>query len=101
MTPPLPPLRVALLSSGLGYTVRGIESWMADLGDHLPVDVEAELWPGGPLQHSRRRVRRCVSLNRNSRLLSPLSWDRRYYLEQLCQIPSILWNVRQFQPQVL
>jgi glycosyltransferase involved in cell wall biosynthesis len=103
MTPAQPqlPLRVALLSSGLGYTVRGIESWMIDLADHLPADIEAELWPGGPVQHPSRRVRRCASLNRNSHLLSPLSWDRRYYLEQASQIPSILWNVRKFQPHIL
>jgi glycosyltransferase involved in cell wall biosynthesis len=100
-TQPQIPLRVALLSSGLGYTVRGIESWMADLADHLPEDVDAELWPGGPLQHAHRRVRRCVSIDRNSRLLSPLCWNRRYHLEQLSQIPSILWNVRKFQPHIL
>jgi glycosyltransferase involved in cell wall biosynthesis len=95
------PLRVALLSSGLGYTVRGIESWMADLADHLPEEVDAELWSGGPLNHVRRRVRRCISIDRNSSLLAPLSWGRRYYLEQLSQIPSILWNVRKFQPHIL
>ena len=95
------PLRLALVSSGLGYTVRGIEHWMLDLANHLPKDIEAELWPGGPVQHPSRRVRRCASLNRNSHLLSPLSWDRRYYLEQASQIPSILWNVRKFQPHIL
>lgn len=98
---PQPALRIALLSSGLGYTVRGIESWMTDLADHLPGEVEVELWPGGPLRHSRRSVRRCPSLGRDARLLRGLTWDRRYYLEQLSQIPSILWNVRRFQPRIL
>ena len=98
---PQPPLRVALLSAGLGYTVRGIESWMTDLADHLPSEVEAELWPGGTMQHPRRHVRRCRSLDRNSRFLSMLSWSKRYYLEQLSQIPSILWNVRIFKPHIL
>jgi glycosyltransferase involved in cell wall biosynthesis len=95
------PLRLALVSSGLGYTVRGIEHWMLDLANHLPKDVDVELWPGGPLSHPRRPVSRCFSWNRDSRLLRRLPWGRRYHFEQLSQIPSVLWRIRRFRPDII
>lgn len=95
------PLRVALVSSGLGYTVRGIEHWMLDLANHLPKDVDVELWPGGPLSHPSRPVSRCFSWNRDSRLLRRLPWGRRYHFEQLSQIPSVLWRIGRFRPDII
>ena len=49
------PLRAAQLSSGLGYTARGIETWMVELAAHLPDDIAVELWSGGPVPASTTR----------------------------------------------
>ena len=53
---PTTPLRVALISSGLGCTARGIETWMVELAAHLPDDIFVELWSGGPVPSATARA---------------------------------------------
>jgi 1,2-diacylglycerol 3-alpha-glucosyltransferase len=87
------PVRVALISSGLGHVLRGVESWMQDLAVHLPRDLDVELWAGGRLRNppSDRPFRRLHSVSREVRAARPLHWDRRYQLEQITAFPLAMW----------
>ena len=112
------PLKLLLLSSGLGYTARGIETWMAELALHLPGEMHVELWSGGPAPSAKMRLTRCLhGLNRDARWLRRLPWHRRYLLEQLsilpqsvallrwhqmdlvyCGDPVLSWHLKRFRP---
>ncbi len=113
-----PRMSLALLSSGLGYTARGIEAWMEDLAAHLPDELAVELWSGGPAPPSARRPAFSFhGLSRDARLLKGWNWHRRYQLEQLsvlaqavvrlrrhkidvvyCGDPALSWHLKRFRP---
>jgi 1,2-diacylglycerol 3-alpha-glucosyltransferase len=89
------PLRVALISSGLGFVARGIEVWMQELARLLPQDVHAELWSGGPPPAiDGRAARHLHALSRDARVLGTLSWHRRYQAEQLSALPRAILLLR-------
>src|ERR1700730_5667434 len=85
-------MNLVLASSGLGYTRRGIETWMADLAVKLSSDrLSVELWSGGLVRLAEGiRVRHLHALNRDGRLLQGMSWGRRYNVEQLSILPRAL-----------
>jgi len=87
------PPRVALISSGLGHVMRGIETWMTELATHLPAALPVELWSGGPPPVQVARRKRCLyALRREALLLKPFNWHRRYLIEQLSVLPwALLW----------
>lgn len=97
------PLRLALISSGLGHELRGIEMWMAELALHLPPEAEVELWPGGrfALPGCNRPIRRMWNIGRHHPLIRPFSWMHRYQIEQYSSIPSVLRLLRQRRPDVV
>ena len=97
------PLRVALVSSGLGHELRGVETWMADLAMHLPADTDVELWSGGrfSLAGCRRPIRRMWGLGRHHPVIARWSWDRRYRIEQYTAVPGVLWNILRWRPDVV
>jgi glycosyltransferase involved in cell wall biosynthesis len=97
------PLRLALISSGLGHELRGIEMWMAELALHLPAEAEVELWPGGRLSlpGCTRPIRRMWNIGRHHPLIRLCSWAHRYEIEQYSAIPSVLWRLRQRRPDVV
>lgn len=86
--------RVALISSGAGYTTRGVETWMADLAIQLPRDLDLELWTGGPPPPVPRTSRRYWSLDREHRMLRGRPWGRRYLIEQWTMLPRLLVGLR-------
>lgn len=87
-------LRVVLLSSGLGYTLRGIEIWMLELARHLPDELAVELWSGGKLDPEKGRNDLCLhGISRDSRWLRGFSWGRRYEWEQLSMLPMALFHL--------
>lgn len=88
------PARLALISSGAGYTTRGIEMWMVELARHLPATVDVELLTGGPLPEVPRPGRRAWSLNRDARLLRGRPWAKRYLWEQLSMLPACILALR-------
>jgi glycosyltransferase involved in cell wall biosynthesis len=86
---------MALVSSGLGFARRGIETWMVDLANHLPPDVPTEVWSGGPLPAAiKREGRRVRALSRDSPWIRHASWHRRYVIEQLSMLPATLLGLR-------
>jgi glycosyltransferase involved in cell wall biosynthesis len=87
------PPKVALISSGLGHVMRGIETWMAELAAHLPAVLPVELWSGGPPPAQVPRRKRCLhALRREALPLKPFNWHRRYLVEQLSVLPwALLW----------
>lgn len=89
------PVRLALISSGLGFVQRGIETWMTELAHHLPASLEVELWGGGkpPVIPDRPSRSLCV-INRDAALLRPLSWHRRYQTEQQSALPRAIHLLR-------
>lgn len=86
--------RLALISSGAGYTTRGIEMWMVELARHLPMDVDVELFTGGPPPEVPRTRRRVWSLNRDAGMLRGRPWAQRYQWEQLSMLPGLLLSLR-------
>lgn len=95
-------LKVILLSSGLGFIARGIETWMVELARHLPAEVGVELWSGGtppPLQG--RDARRLHGVSRNVFWLRPLSWHHRYRIEQLSILAQAIVRLRRHQPDLV
>lgn len=87
--------RVALISSGLGFVARGIETWMTELAVHLPDSLEVELWSGGtPPAVPRRATRALRAVKRDAALLRPFSWHRRYTIEQLSALPRAIQLLR-------
>lgn len=97
---PSRPLRLALISSGAGYTARGIEIWMAELARHLAAGVAAELWTGGPCPEAPRQTRRIRSLNRDHGLIRRFPWSRRYVWEQLSMLPGLILALRRHRMTV-
>lgn len=97
------PLRLALISSGLGHELRGIEMWMAELALHLPEALEVEVWAGGGFQlpGGHRRIRRIWNLGRHHPLIRAFSWLHRYQIEQYSAIPAALGRLRQWRPDVI
>jgi 1,2-diacylglycerol 3-alpha-glucosyltransferase len=90
-----PHLKLALLSSGLGYTARGIEIWMAELAAHLPDDIALELWSGGPTPSSLACPAVSLhGLSRDASVLGGISWHRRYQIEQLSVLAQALLRLR-------
>jgi len=88
-------MKVVVASTGLGYTRRGIESWISDLAPRLgSAGHTVELWSGGPIGNSSVRSRRLFALNRDVRWIRGLSWDRRYVLEQLSVLPLAIAMLR-------
>ncbi len=85
---------VALISSGAGYTTRGIEIWMDELAVHLPPELPVELWTGGPPPAVPRKTRRIWSLNRDHRRLAGRPWSQRYTWEQLSMLPTLILALR-------
>ncbi len=94
------PLRLALISSGAGYTTRGIEIWMDELAVHLPREMDVELWTGGPPPKVPRTVRRMWSLNRDHPRLAGRPWSQRYTWEQLSMLPSLMVALRRHRRTV-
>lgn len=97
-----PRLQVALISSGLGRELRGIETWMADLAAHLPDSVSVKLWGGGAFVSPRadRPEQRIGGISRNHRLLRSKSWSDRYYAEQHTALPGALLRLMLQRPDV-
>ena len=88
-------MKLALLSSGLGFTARGIEIWMVELAAHLPADINVELWSGGPSPNSVTQPAVCLhGLNRDRRWLKEMNWQRRYQLEQLSVLAQATFRLR-------
>ncbi len=88
-------MKLALLSSGLGFTARGIETWMVELAAHLPADLSVELWSGGPMPGAGIRPEVCLhGLNRDSRWLRSARWHRRYQGEQLSILAQAILRLR-------
>ena len=96
------PLRLALVSSGLGHELRGIEMWMADLARYLPAGVAVEILAGGrtPQTSQMRPTRRIWNLGRHHPLLRGCSWMRRYQVEQYSALPAALLRLRMSRPAV-
>lgn len=94
MNAPADPLKLALLSSGAGYTTRGIEIWMDELAVHLPAELPVELWTGGPPPQVPRTTRRVWSLNRDHARIAGRSWSQRYTWEQLSMLPGLMIQLR-------
>lgn len=95
-------LRLILLSSGLGFVARGIETWMVELARHLPAEVETELWSGGaPPPVPGRQVRHLHGISRNSFWLRPFSWHHRYQVEQLSVLEQTIVRLRRHRPAIV
>jgi glycosyltransferase involved in cell wall biosynthesis len=90
----VPAPRLALISSGAGYTTRGIEMWMVELARHLPAAMDVELITGGPAPEVPRNRRRVWSLNRDAGVLRGRPWARRYQWEQLSMLPGLILTLR-------
>jgi glycosyltransferase involved in cell wall biosynthesis len=89
------PPKVALISTGLGRVMRGIETWMTELAMHLGPGLEVQLWSGGPPPAGVPcAVRRLHALHREALPLRPFNWHRRYLLEQLSVLPRALVLLR-------
>lgn len=87
--------RVALISSGLGFVTRGIETWMTELARHLPVTLNVELWSGGrPPDIPHRKTRTLLAVSRDSMAQCAFNWHRRYLNEQLSCLPRALLLLR-------
>jgi glycosyltransferase involved in cell wall biosynthesis len=87
--------RVALISSGLGFVTRGIETWMTELARHLPVSLNVELWSGGrPPDIPHRQTRTLLAVSRDSMAQCAFNWHRRYLNEQLSCLPRALLLLR-------
>lgn len=97
---PPPPLKLALISSGAGYTTRGVEIWMDELAVHLPRDLDVELWTGGPPPKVPRTTRRLWSLNRDHPRIAGRPWSQRYTWEQLSMLPGLVLSLRRRQRTV-
>ena len=97
------PLRLALISSGLGHELRGIEMWMAELALHLSPALAVEVWAGGGFQLADcdRRIRRVWNFGRHHPLIRAFAWLHRYQIEQYSAIPATLWRLRQWRPDVI
>jgi glycosyltransferase involved in cell wall biosynthesis len=96
------PLKVALISTGLGRELRGVETWMADLAQELPDTVRPELWPGGRFVSPRpdRPSRRIGGISRNHPWLRSSGWSERYSWEQHTAIPGALLRLLVQRPDV-
>lgn len=94
MSVPSSTFHLALISSGAGYTTRGIEIWMDELAVHLPRELPMELWTGGPPPVVPRKTRRIWSLNRDHRRLAGRPWSQRYTWEQLSMLPTLMLALR-------
>ena len=94
--------KMALVSSGLGRELRGIETWMADLAVHLPDTLQVEVWSGGSFVSPRpdRVVRRIFGISRNHSLLRGKSWSSRYLAEQNTALPGTLIRLLLHRPDV-
>lgn len=88
-------LKVALISSGLGHVLRGVEVWMLELARLLPRDrVDVLLWSGGPLAE-RPLGHSCLhALSRDAALIRSASWHRRYIWEQWSVLPTTILRLR-------
>jgi 1,2-diacylglycerol 3-alpha-glucosyltransferase len=88
-------LPVALISSGLGHVLRGIEVWMLELARLLPRDqVEVFLWSGGRLDPAPPDWSSLHGLSREAGLIRSCSWHRRYIWEQWSVLTQTLWRLR-------
>jgi glycosyltransferase involved in cell wall biosynthesis len=87
-------IRIALISSGLGHTIRGIEIWMKELAKWLPSNVDVELWPGSRRDSvGPRPVRGLRNISRDNTLIGRWSWARRYTIEQWSALPlALTWT---------
>src|SRR5690242_11693618 len=86
-----PPPRIALVSSGLGYVNRGVETWMLDLAPALQgTMLDVELWGGAPLVQVSTLYQSMHALRRESRFVRGASWHRRYVWEQLSALPAAI-----------
>lgn len=96
------PLKLALISSGLGHELRGIEMWMAELALHLSAEAEVELWSGGGLKlpSCSRPIRRLWNVGRHHPMIRSSSWMRRYQVEQFSALPVALFRLRRSRPDV-
>jgi len=89
-----PSWKLALISSGGGYTTRGVEIWMDELAICLPQNLAVELWTGGPPPSVPRPARRIRSFNRDHPWLAGRSWSQRYVWEQLSMLPLLILALR-------
>lgn len=88
-------LKVALISSGLGHVLRGVEVWMLELARLLPRDrVEVLLWSGGKLADAPAGYSSLHGLSRDAALISQASWHRRYMMEQWSVLPTTILRLR-------
>ena len=68
---------------------------MVELAAHLPAEINAELWSGGPPPTSGLRPTVCLhGLNRDGRWLKGLNWHRRYQFEQLSVLTQAIVRLR-------
>jgi 1,2-diacylglycerol 3-alpha-glucosyltransferase len=91
------PLRVVLLSSGLGHVSRGVEIWMLEMLRHWPAGPErVALWSGGWVEELARDPRyRCLhTLSREHPWIARQPWSRRYVWEQQACLLKTLWRLR-------
>ncbi|HSH94768.1 MAG TPA: glycosyltransferase family 4 protein [Roseimicrobium sp.] len=88
--------KVALISSGLGHVLRGIEVWMVELAKHLPRDqIEVLLWSGGPADTSIPGSSSLNGWSRDAALMRGWPWHRRYLIEQWSLIPKTLLRLKE------
>ncbi len=101
MKPASKPLKVALISSGLGHVLRGVEVWMLELARLLPRErVEVLLWSGGQLAGAPAGYSSLHGLSRDAALISKASWHRRYMFEQWSVLPATLLRLREEQVDI-
>jgi glycosyltransferase involved in cell wall biosynthesis len=96
------PFQVALISTGLGRELRGVETWMTDLARELPDTVAPQLWSGGAFASPRadRPARRIWGISRNHAWLRSRGWSERYSWEQHTAIPGALLRLLVGRPDV-
>lgn len=112
-------MTTALVSSGLGFAPRGIETWMLEVARTFHrLGYPVEIWSGGrlPADPALGQVRSLHGIGRTSRLWSRLTWTGQYLGEQwstvlqavllarwrrpdllYCGDPILAWNLKRFR----
>ena len=95
-------LKVALISTGLGRELRGVETWMADLAQQLPDSLAVRVWSGGKFASPRsdRPGQRIWGISRNHSWIRSHGWSQRYSWEQHTAIPAVLLRLILQRPDV-
>lgn len=95
-------LKVALISTGLGRELRGVETWLADLVQQLPDSLSVRIWSGGKFVSPRsdRAGQRIWGISRSHPWIQSRSWNQRYSWEQHTAIPAVLMRLMLQRPDV-